>query len=145
MEHEDEDSQEPYHTAAARTFSHDDYTVGWICALPLEMTAATAMLDDVHPGLSVHPNDNNTYTLGRIGTHNIVVACLPSGVYGMTSAATVAAQMRFSFRSIRFGLMVGIGGGVPSKKADIRLGDIVVSNRQVLSEEWCSMITAKLS
>ncbi|KAF7139716.1 hypothetical protein CNMCM5793_007554 [Aspergillus hiratsukae] len=32
-----------------------------------------------------------------------------------------------SFHSIRFGLMVGIGGGVPSGHADIRLGDIVVS------------------
>jgi hypothetical protein len=32
-----------------------------------------------------------------------------------------------SFHSIRFGLMVGIGGGVPSSHADIRLGDIVVS------------------
>ena len=36
-------------------------------------------------------------------------------------------QMKSTFRAIRFGLMVGIGGGVPSKDADIRLGDIVVS------------------
>jgi nucleoside phosphorylase len=28
---------------------------------------------------------------------------------------------------IEFGLMVGIGGGVPSSGADIRLGDVVVS------------------
>jgi nucleoside phosphorylase len=32
-----------------------------------------------------------------------------------------------SFQSIRFGLMVGIGGGVPSTQTDIRLGDVVVS------------------
>jgi nucleoside phosphorylase len=32
-----------------------------------------------------------------------------------------------SFRNIRIGLMVGIGGGVPSERHDIRLGDIVVS------------------
>lgn len=25
--------------------SHDAYTVGWVCALPKEQTAATAMLD----------------------------------------------------------------------------------------------------
>jgi nucleoside phosphorylase len=36
-------------------------------------------------------------------------------------------QLLSSFRSIWFSLMVGIGGGVPSSKADIRLGDIVVS------------------
>lgn len=32
-----------------------------------------------------------------------------------------------SFQSIQLGLMVGIGGGVPSRDADIRLGDVVVS------------------
>lgn len=31
-----------------------------------------------------------------------------------------------SFPQIRFGLMVGIGGGEPSMNADIRLGDVVV-------------------
>lgn len=35
--------------------------------------------------------------------------------------------MRRSFEFIRFGLMVGIGGGIPSPKHDILLGDIVVS------------------
>jgi nucleoside phosphorylase len=35
--------------------------------------------------------------------------------------------MRATFKAIRFGLMVGIGGGVPSAEVDIRLGDIVVS------------------
>ena len=32
-----------------------------------------------------------------------------------------------SFPNVRIGLMVGIGGGAPSQKHDIRLGDIVVS------------------
>ena len=32
-----------------------------------------------------------------------------------------------SFHAVRIGLMVGIGGGLPSNYADIRLGDIVVS------------------
>jgi nucleoside phosphorylase len=36
-------------------------------------------------------------------------------------------QMRATFKGIRFGLMVGIGGGVPSAEVDIRLGDVVVS------------------
>ena len=68
----------------------------------------------------------------RWESHNIVVACLPSGVYGTISAATVAAHMRATFPSIRFGLMVGIGGGVPTAKNDIRLGDVVVSKPTVL-------------
>ena len=113
--------------ATARSLHHHDYTVAWVCALPLEMAVAKAMLDEIHPDLSTSSNDQNTYILGRIRAHNVVIACLPSGVYGMTSAATVAIQMLFTFRSIRFGLMVGIGGGVPGKDADIRLGDVVVS------------------
>jgi nucleoside phosphorylase len=35
--------------------------------------------------------------------------------------------MNAAFTSIQFGLMVGIGGGVPRMEADIRLGDVVVS------------------
>ncbi|KAE8396152.1 hypothetical protein BDV23DRAFT_193008 [Aspergillus alliaceus] len=108
-------------------FRHDDYTVAWICALPLEMTAAKAMLDKVHPSLPQPETDHNVYTLGNVAGHNVVMACLPAGVYGTTSAAIVLAHMLPTFPSLRFGLMVGIGGGVPSKNADIRLGDVVVS------------------
>ncbi|GLA43003.1 hypothetical protein AnigIFM63309_011740 [Aspergillus niger] len=107
--------------------SHDDYTIGWVCALAIEAAAATAMLDQIHPALSTHPRDSNSYTLGSIGSHHVVIACLPAGVYGTTSAATVASNMFISFGSIRHLLMVGIGGGVPSASADIRLGDVVVS------------------
>src|SRR6267378_3124260 len=107
--------------------AHEDYTVAWICALPLEAAAAKAILDKTHLKLSQSPSDDNAYTLGEISGHNIVIACLPSGVYGTISAATVAANMRSTFPSIRFGLMVGIGGGVPSTDNDIRLGDVVVS------------------
>jgi nucleoside phosphorylase len=106
--------------------ANSEYKVGWICALPMEMAAARAMLDVIHEQpQEQHPSDHNNYCLGRIQQHNIVIACLPS--IGLTSAAVVAEQMLFSFTEIRFGLMVGIGGGVPSPKHDIRLGDIVVS------------------
>lgn len=106
---------------------HADYTVGWVCALPKEMTAARAMLDEEHEDLSLPPSDRNTYSLGRIGGHNIAIACLPKGEIGTNSAATVATRMSSTFKFIRFGLMVGIGGGVPSKMHDVRLGDVVVS------------------
>jgi hypothetical protein len=106
----------------------EDHVVAWICALPLEMGAAKSMLDETtHHQLPQLANDENTYTLGKICGHNVVVTCLPAGVYGTTAAATVASQMRSTFPNIHFALMVGIGGGVPSKKNDIRLGDVVVS------------------
>ncbi|KAF1986145.1 purine and uridine phosphorylase, partial [Aulographum hederae CBS 113979] len=105
------------------------FNVGWICALLKEYVAARAFLDEIHPGpKDVSPNDNNVYTLGKIGDHNIVIAVLPDGEYGLTPAASVARDMLHSFPSIRIGLMVGIGGGAPSLNHDIRLGDIVVSS-----------------
>ncbi|KAK6512577.1 hypothetical protein TWF481_001461 [Arthrobotrys musiformis] len=110
-----------------KTLRHDDYTIGWISALPLEMAAATMMLDEVHNKLPQQPSDQNSYTLGSVHGHNVAIACLPSGVYGTTSAAIVAAHMLATFHAVRFVLMVGIGGGVPGGKSDVRLGDVVVS------------------
>lgn len=91
------------------------------------MTAAKAMLDERHAKLPQPSTDHNTYALGKIWGHNVVIACLPSSNHGTTSAAAVAVHMLSTFSAIRFGLMVGIGGGVPLT-ADIRLGDIVVSH-----------------
>ncbi|KAK3613742.1 hypothetical protein LTR56_027703 [Elasticomyces elasticus] len=108
------------------TRDRTSYGVGIVCALPLEKAAVMGMLDDEHPKLRNAEGDTNDYTLGRIGEHDVVVACLPAGGTGKASAATVAANMQRSFR-IRIGLMVGIGGGVPSKSRDVRLGDVVVS------------------
>ena len=106
----------------------NDYTVGWICAIAKESVAARAFLDEKHDGPEyVSPNDDNDYTLGKVGKHNIVIAVLPDGEYGTASAASVARDMLHSFPNVRIGLMVGIGGGAPSQKHDIRLGDIVVS------------------
>ncbi|KAF2997752.1 hypothetical protein E8E14_005558 [Neopestalotiopsis sp. 37M] len=104
-------------------YMRNDYTVGWVCALPKEQMAATAMLDQRHPDLPKPPNDPNTYTLGSIGGHNIVIACLPKGKIGTISTASVVTNMIYTFPFIRFGLMVGIGGGVPPY---VRLGDVVV-------------------
>ncbi|KAM0227212.1 hypothetical protein ACHAP5_012227 [Fusarium lateritium] len=107
-----------------------DYTVGWICALTVEFVAAQAFLDEEHEDpRDVAKNDNNNYALGRIGSHNIVIAVLPDGEYGTAVAAAVARDMLSSFPNIRIGLLVGIGGGAPSPHYDIRLGDIVVSSR----------------
>jgi nucleoside phosphorylase len=77
------------------------------------------MFDEEHEDLEQDEHDDNLYSLGRIGEHNVVIVCLPAGLIGNNSAAVVATQMRATFRLVRFGLMVGIGGGVPSTEADI--------------------------
>jgi nucleoside phosphorylase len=81
------------------------------------------MLDETHSRLPQSPRDSNTYVLGHIHSHDVVIACLPE--MGTTPAATVAQQMKLSFPDLRCALLVGIGGGIPHKDRDIRLGDVV--------------------
>ncbi|KAL4934801.1 nucleoside phosphorylase domain-containing protein [Aspergillus oleicola] len=98
----------------------------WVCALPMEATAARAMLDQIHtpPHRST---DHNAYELGELNGHYVVIVLLPE--YGTVAAAHAVSDILRTFPRIRFGfgLMVGIGGGVPGKQNDIRLGDVVVS------------------
>ncbi|KAI5461549.1 hypothetical protein BGZ63DRAFT_386072 [Mariannaea sp. PMI_226] len=115
-----------------RLDSAEFYTIGWIAALPIECAAAEAFLDECHepPKSFDQPqSDTNSYTWGHIGKHNVVIASLPAGVYGTTSAATTASMLVSSLSHIRIGLLVGIGGGIaqPDQDRDIRLGDVVVS------------------
>ncbi|KAF3930703.1 hypothetical protein ABW19_dt0208677 [Dactylella cylindrospora] len=108
--------------------SINDYTIGWICALQEEYEAAAEMLDEE---LSVPKDfttvDRNTYLFGRVDRHWAIIGCLPGGRYGTNATATVATEMTRSFPNLKFALMVGIGGGAPTPKRDIRLGDVVVS------------------
>lgn len=107
-------------------------TIPWprFCALPIEMAAAHAMLDEIHRNLPAKANDTNAYILGNIRQHNIAVACLPMHQYGTINAAVVASNLVRSFPSIRVTLMVGIGGGAPrNTDIDLRLGDVVVGCR----------------
>ncbi|KAL7944309.1 pfs domain-containing protein [Trichoderma barbatum] len=118
--------------APTRLSGPQHYTVGLITALDKELAAATAVLDEEHKkpqNFKKHPNDKNAYTWGQIGEHNVVIASLAAGSYGTVSAATTAMMMISSLPHIRFGLMVGIGAGIPrlADGIDIRLGDVVVS------------------
>ncbi|RKL38043.1 hypothetical protein BFJ72_g7505 [Fusarium proliferatum] len=106
----------------------EEYTIGWICALTKELIAAKAFLDVLHdPVDNAAINDDNNYTLGSIGKHNVVIAVLPYGQYGLVNAAAALKDMTRTFSNLRAVLMVGIGGGVPGTK-DIRVGDIVVGS-----------------
>lgn len=135
-----------YPPSRSPQITHKHYPIGVICALATEKAAFEAMLDQVHAPLPNLDGDDNSYTFGQIGVHNIVVACLPAGMTGNNSAATVAKDMLRSF-PIKIGLMVGIGGGVWSQKVDVRLGDVIVSQPdgmsggvvQVSSSQDCSI------
>lgn len=111
----------------AKSRSRDEYTVGWVCVLEDDLTAAQMLLDEQDQNPNVSDTKTNVYTLGSISGHNVVLASLPAGRVGAISASTLAMEMRDAFPAIRFWFLVGVGGGVPGKDADIRLGDVVVS------------------
>ncbi|KAL4792486.1 hypothetical protein BDV19DRAFT_392159 [Aspergillus venezuelensis] len=97
---------------ASRSLTQNDYTVGLVCALAKEQTVAIAMLDERHEDLPNPLNDHNAYTFGSMSNHNVVIACLPKGEIGTSSAANGSDWLVSTFLAIRFGFMVGIGGGV---------------------------------
>ncbi|KAH7353479.1 hypothetical protein B0T11DRAFT_331412 [Plectosphaerella cucumerina] len=115
--------------ADSPALSHDDYTVAWICALSLELTASRAMFDVVHENLVAQRGDDNAYVLGRMAHHNVVMVALP-GAYGKVNAATVSTHLKRTFPNVTTTLMVGIGGGAPGE-ANMRLGDVVVATRVI--------------
>ncbi|QGA20675.1 hypothetical protein EYB26_008381 [Talaromyces marneffei] len=53
--------------------THDDYTIAWICALPLEAAAARLMLNRTHSPLLNPSTDSNAYELGELDGHYIVI------------------------------------------------------------------------
>lgn len=91
-----------------------------------------AMLDEEY-GVVMEKDsrDKNAYYTGRIHRHHVVIAGLSAGVDGIAAAAQVAHDMLWTFKNVKVGLLVGIGGGVPHLDAHEQflpqLGDVVVS------------------
>lgn len=112
----------------------ESYTVGWICALSIEMEAAQLCLDEEHPDLPIPLRDTNHYILGRVGIHNVVIASPPSPMVA-PPGLIVATDMLKSFPNIDCCLSVGVGSGVPSSTHDIRLGDVVVGGSGIPSSK----------
>ncbi|KAI9859982.1 MAG: hypothetical protein M1813_006329 [Trichoglossum hirsutum] len=112
---------------SSKKLSHEDYIVGWICPLEVEQVAVLEMLDEEYECLPQQLADHNVYYLGSISSHNVVIAGLHQP--GNNPAAAAVTQMRMTFPNLRFGFLVGIGGGVPvgTDNGIIRLRDVVAS------------------
>ncbi|EXV01255.1 phosphorylase [Metarhizium robertsii] len=113
-------------SSGIHALQHEHYRIGIICALPKELKAVRTLLDSHHQDLPRRHKDMNTYVLGCLGGQNIVAACLPYEDYGTNAASKVASDMGKSFTNLKWYFVVGIGGGIPSEKHNIRLGDVVV-------------------
>ncbi len=110
-------------------------TVGVITALPKELAVAKVMLDDaIH--WSAPSRAPGEYVLGEMpavdGTHAVALVCSSMG--GNLVAARLTSMLEH-FPRIGSVLMIGIAGAVPDPRSaehDVRLGDIVVSDRPAL-------------
>ncbi|KAK4118435.1 purine and uridine phosphorylase, partial [Parathielavia appendiculata] len=111
--------------------SCDDFGVAFICALPIEAAAIIALFDEQwdYGALDKADTDTNQYSLGSIAECCVVLAHMPG--MGKVAAATVAGNLRSSFRYLKLILVVGICGGVPKAPSkawdELLLGDVVVS------------------
>ncbi|KAL3489843.1 nucleoside phosphorylase domain-containing protein [Aspergillus germanicus] len=100
----------------------------------LRYDVARALLDEEHDNPFTPRGDPNSYTVGRIGGYNVVI--VKSIRTGSAATRTAAIHIFRTFNNIRFGLLVGIGGGAAdapgsydpgNSTTDILLGDVVVS------------------
>ena len=106
-----------------KRLTREDYTVGWISSFLEELEASRLMLDEQHHDLPYDVDDTNRYYLGSISGHNVVIM-FPVRV---TALDVMALAMQRAFPNcLNTPLFVGTGGGVPSPRHDIRLGDVVV-------------------
>lgn len=99
----------------SRPTCRDDFEIAIICALPLEYNAVTNVFDgywndDGDPYGKVE-GDQNAYTTGWIGQHNVVpVICSDIGKVNATSVATSCSM---SFTQIKMAFLVGVCGVAP--------------------------------
>lgn len=112
------------------------YTVGFLCALDKELQAVRATFDERLDDLDVprhgrHPHIYDSYICGRIGPHYVIATCLRSDDIGTTPASVAAGRMNDAFPNLLQRFLVGIAGGVPDSRHDIRLGDVVIATKIV--------------
>ncbi|KAM0259057.1 hypothetical protein ACHAQJ_003558 [Trichoderma viride] len=113
----------------------EDFQIALICALRVEFDAVEALFDDYYENdfsYGKARDDPNSYTTGRIGSHDVVLAFMPG--MGKLNSANVAAGFRVSFPEIRLAIVVGVCGGVPNgadDKKEVLLGDVIISTALV--------------
>ncbi|KAJ4857869.1 phosphorylase superfamily domain-containing protein [Trichoderma breve] len=119
--------------AGGRPRSREDFQIAIICALPLEYDVVSLLFDkfwDDDESYGRARGDMNSYTNGRMGQYDVVLALLPN--MGTVAAAGAAASFRSSYPNLQLAFLVGICGGVPrSGENEIHLGDVIISKSAV--------------
>ena len=111
--------------------SRYDFQVAVICAMWTEAQMVELMFDECwsYKDLSFENalGDYNAYTLGLIGTRNVVLTFMPGK--GSNIAVAVASGLRLSFPRLKLAFVVGICGVSPihpKTMEEVVLGDCIV-------------------
>jgi nucleoside phosphorylase len=120
--------------------SRGGFEIAIICALPMERDTVEVLMtrhykdEGYHYGKVMH--DDNTYTLGELGSKPIVLVA-PRDV-GTTSTRQLATSLRISFPNILYAFVVGIAGAAPFiydgdkwAPSNIQLGDVIISTHVI--------------
>ncbi|KAL4724761.1 hypothetical protein ACLX1H_008207 [Fusarium chlamydosporum] len=110
--------------------SRQEFRIAIFCALVIESDAVLSLMDQHwnRRDYGKVANDPNSYSLGTLGGHNVVIIHLPG--MGKGVAASAASSCRVSFPGIKLALVVGICGGVPFGSGNVEriLGDVIISD-----------------
>lgn len=110
-------------------------TIGILTALPHEFAAMRVMLDDAVSWTAPGKGAGLRFLLSEVpasqgGAHTVAVTLMPD--MGNNTAAVSATKLLGNLPNVQHVIMCGIAGGVPTpgiSEDDVRLGDVVVSNR----------------
>lgn len=121
------------HVLHSKPIHRSQFKVAIFCALPLEADAVREIFEEIwdqEENYGKSAGDANTYTLGKILHHNVVLVHMAG--MGKGAAAQASSSILSSFPEIKLSLVVGICGGVPSHHPECNdeliLGDVVISD-----------------
>jgi nucleoside phosphorylase len=106
-----------------------EFQIAILCALPIEADAVQVFFDGTWCSYGQHHTDKNTYTVGHIAKHNVVLVHMAG--MGKREATRASVFLNRSFEGIKLGLVVGIYGAIPyptsTPPREILLGDVIIS------------------
>ncbi|KAI1009085.1 hypothetical protein LB504_003130 [Fusarium proliferatum] len=113
--------------------SRDGFHIGIVCARSSHYDTVSHIVDEFWDGSSFRRSrrDPNSYSVGRIGDHPVVIVLL--SLDGKVNSAAAVANFRASYPRLELVLVIGICGGVPGPHAgeELLLGDVVISKALV--------------
>ncbi|KAL4925973.1 5'-methylthioadenosine/S-adenosylhomocysteine nucleosidase family protein [Aspergillus undulatus] len=116
--------------SAISTSDREQFSIAVFCALPKEADAVVELFDDIwtRGAYDKAAPDDNAYTVGRIGRHNVVLVHMAG--MGKGVACQAASSTKSSFPGVKLAFVVGICGAVPfgDGQSEVILGDVVIGS-----------------